>query len=116
MELENKSVFNCEPEYLNSLMKKIPATLFVNQYIILQDPNTLKMLADNLQRKQSFSSGCMLSHLQSAKKKQLYFNNSTGLYLSFNYTRNWSHCAGSKEYYKNHCLQLRFSCYQTTMI
>lgn len=79
-----KSVFNCEPEYLNSLMKKIPATLFVNQYIILQDPNTLKMLADNLQRKQSFSSGCMLSHLQSAKKKQLYFNNSTGLYLSFN--------------------------------
>ena len=38
--------------------------------------------SDNQKKYQSFSSGCMLNHLQSAQKHQLYFNNSAGLYLS----------------------------------
>ena len=38
----------------------------------------------NLKKYQSFSSGCLLSHLQSAQKQQLFFNNSAGLHLSLN--------------------------------
>ena len=62
---------------------KIPTTLFINQYIILRDP-ALSILADNLTKYQSFSSGCMLNHVHSVKKKQLISNNSAGLYLSMN--------------------------------
>ena len=79
-----KASYNCDADYLQKLMKKIPNTLVVNQYVILQDPNTLRILVDNLKRCQSFSSGCMLSHLQSAQRQQLYFNTSAGLYLSLN--------------------------------
>ena len=82
--LKIKASYNCDAGYLQNLMKKIPHVLVINQYIILQDPNTLRILADNLKRYQSFSSGCMLSHLQSAQRQQLFFNTSAGLYLSLN--------------------------------
>ena len=75
---------NCDVDYLCLLMEKIPTTLFINQYIILRDPSTLSILADNLTKYQSFSSGCMLNHVHSVKKKQLISNNSAGLYLSMN--------------------------------
>ena len=84
--LKVKAAFNCDAGYLQNLLKKIPNVLVINQYIILQDPNTLRILADNLKRYQSFSSGCMLSHLQSAQRQQLFFNTSAGLYLSLNST------------------------------
>ena len=79
-----KASYNCDVDYLQKVMKKTPNVLVINQYIILQDPNTLCILADNLKRYQAFSSGCMLSHLQSAQRQQLFFNTSAGLYLSLN--------------------------------
>ena len=79
-----KCSFNCDVDYFLLIMRKTSNILFINQYIILQDPNTLRILADNLKKYQSFSSGCMLSHLQSAQKQQLFFNTSAGLYLSLN--------------------------------
>ncbi|MCB4412048.1 hypothetical protein [Synechococcus sp. MU1611] len=77
-----KYSFNGDVDYLQLVIRKTPNILFVNQYIILQDPNTLRILADDLKKYHSFSTGCLLSHLQSAQKHQLYFNNSAGLYLS----------------------------------
>tara|TARA_B100000073_G_scaffold116605_1_gene94267 strand:- start:431 stop:2419 length:1989 start_codon:yes stop_codon:yes gene_type:complete len=82
--LNIKASYNCDVGYLRKLMKQISNVLVINQYIILQDPNTLRILADNLKRYPSFSSGCMLSHLQSAQRQQLFFNTSAGLYLSLN--------------------------------
>ena len=79
-----KCSLNCDVDYFLLITRKTPNILFINQYIILQDPNTLRILADNLEKYQSFSSGCMLSHLQSAQKQQLFFNTSAGLYLSLN--------------------------------
>ena len=79
-----KCSINVDADYLQLVMRKTPNILFINQYIILQDPNTLRILADNLKKYQAFSTGCLLSHLQSAKKQQLFFNNSAGLYLSLN--------------------------------
>ena len=79
-----KCSLNCDVDYFLLITRKTPNILFINQYIILQDPNTLRILADNLEKYQSFSSGCMLSHLQSAQKQQLFFNTSAGLYLSIN--------------------------------
>ena len=82
--LKIKSLFNCDEENLRFLMQKTQNTLYINQYIILQDPNTLRILTDNLNLYQSFSAGCTLSHHQSTKKHQLFFNNSVGLHLSLN--------------------------------
>ena len=79
-----KCSFNGNTDYLQLVLRKTPNILFINQYIILQDPNTLRILADDLKKYQCFSSGCLLSHLQSAKNQQLFFNNSAGLYLSLN--------------------------------
>ena len=79
-----KCSFNGDLDYLQLVMRKTPNILFINQYIILQDPNTLRILADDLKKYQAFSTGCLLSHLQSAQKQQLFFNNSAGLYLSLN--------------------------------
>ena len=81
-QLNVKSTFNCDQDYLHLILRKSSNVLFVNPYIILQDPNTLRILLDNIKKYQSFSSGCMLNHLQSAQKYQLYFNNTAGLYLS----------------------------------
>jgi len=79
-----KATFNSDEDYLHLVMKKISNTLFINQYLVMRDPNTLSILANNLKKYQSFSSGCMMNHLQSSKKRQLYSNNSSGLHLSFN--------------------------------
>ena len=81
---EIKVSINCHIDYLRLLMGKIPNTLFINQYVIVRDPNTLRILVDNLTKYQSFSSGCMLNHMHSAKKKQLISNHSAGLYLLMN--------------------------------
>ena len=81
-QLNVKATFNCDQDYLHLILRKSSNVLFINPYIILQDPNTLRTLSDNIRKYQSFTSGCMLNHLQSAQKYQLYFNNTAGLYLS----------------------------------
>ena len=79
-----KILINADILDLRRLMEKISKVLFINQYIILRDPNTLSVLADTLTKYQSFSSGCMLNHMHSSKKQQLISNNTAGLHLSFN--------------------------------
>lgn len=50
----------------------------------MQNPYTLQLLSENLRKYSSFSSGCILNHLQTASKKEIYDNISAGMYLSIN--------------------------------
>ncbi len=58
--------------------------LVMSPYINMQNPYTLQLLSENLRKYSSFSSSCILNHLQTAKRKEIYDNISAGMYLSIN--------------------------------
>ncbi len=80
-----------QPEYVHKAIdafKSIDSStylLVINPYICMQNPHILQLLSENLTRYSSFSSSCILSHLQTAKKKEIYDNVSAGMYLSLNH-------------------------------
>lgn len=89
-EVSEKWSLPFEPEYVMDLkdvfllLDNCPCLLIMSPYIYMQNPYTLQLLSENLRKYSSFSSGCILNHLQTASKKEIYDNISAGMYLSIN--------------------------------